>query len=260
MRQLRILAIAEALWMALFPIWLIVTPSVALGAETAACSEFPATSRWQGQQVSTSTGQRHGAQAIFEGSSLSQCTSPGFPEFSGSFVFSNVVPTNGGFNDIVQVGAGNCRAPNCTGGMHHYSAWGRSTSTPGCSQFANTPPIANEGPSWTAVNHIYRVQHSGDLWRMFADSTQLSYTHELNICWTPKSSVWFAESWDAGDQIGGTPTNKFSITQASYMTAEGGAWVIPSFNAAGACTYVASFGVYHCDVTGSRSLDIWTDR
>jgi hypothetical protein len=85
-------------------------------------------------------------------------------------------------------------------------------------------------------------------------------TAEANICWTPRSAVWFAESWDAGDQIGGDSVNHISISLASDMVTEGGSWFATAFNASNACNYFASYSVYHCDVTGSRALDIWTDR
>jgi hypothetical protein len=259
MKWLHISAIAQAMWLALIPVWLALAPTV-WAAETANCSELGATNRWQGHQASTTTGQRHGAQAIFEDWSLVQCTNPGLVEASGSFVFANVVPTDGTSLDIIQIGAGNCRAPNCPGGMQYYAANGLSHHTPGCSTFQDTAPILRGWGAWSPGNHIYRVEHSTNFWRVFVDQTQKASLAEGSLCWTPRSSVWFGESWDYGDQIGGTPTDRLSITQASYMTSEGSAWVATSFNASAGCSYAGSSGIFNCDVTGTRSLDIWTDR
>jgi hypothetical protein len=191
---------------------------------------------------------------------LEQCFEAGFPEISGSFLFCNVIPTDGGSMDIIQVGVGNCRAPNCPGGMEYYVGWGRSHTTPGCSAFSDVAPILNGVGAWTNASHIYRVQYSSNAYRMFVDQALVSNVIPANICWAPRSAVWFGESWDAGDQIGGDHLNRISITQASTQQVADGAFSATSFIAANPCTYVASFGAYHCDVTGSRSLDIWTDR
>lgn len=259
MRGRHVLALAQAMWLALVPLWLLMAPGV-LAAGNAPCRDGGPVNRWQGQQASTVAGRRHGAQASFEGQVLVQCTSPGLIEISGSFVFSNVVPTDGGFNDIVQIGAGNCRAPNCPGGMQYYTGWGRSNATPGCSAFSNVLPLATGVGPWGGGARVYKVRHAANVWQLVVDNTVKLNIPESAICWTPRSSVWFGESWDAGDQIGGTLANKLSITSASYMTVEGGALVATTFNAANACNYAASAFPYNCDVTGARSLDIWTNR
>lgn len=258
-RGRHVVALAQAMWLALLPLWLAMAPVTVAGG-TANCSEGGPQNRWQGQQASVVNGQRHGAQAIFEGQVLVQCTNPGLAEISSSFVFSNVVPIDGGFNDIVQIGAGNCRAPNCPGGMQYYTGWGRSRSTPGCAAFSDVLPLATGVGAWGGGDRVYKVQHVANVWQLLVDNTQKGSVPEAGICWMPRSSVWFGESWDFGDQIGGTLGNKLAVTSASYTVVENGGFVATSFNAANPCNFAASSFPFNCKVTGLRSLDIWTNR
>lgn len=246
-----------ALWLTVMMPWLGVSPVLASG--TANCSEFLQDSRWLGEQAST-TAQRHGAKATFEDWYLQQCTNPGLLEFSASEVWSNVVPTDGSFNDIIQIGAANCRAPNCQGGMGYYYAYGVTHTTPGCSTFQDKSPNNNYLASWTAANHVYNVWHASNYWNLYVDSTRFRQVPESAICWTPRSSVWFAESWDYGDQLGGTYTDHLTVSGAQYTTTEGGSWVNTSFNPSGQCNYVPTNVPFNCDVTGAQSFDMWTDR
>jgi len=78
-------ALALAMWIAIAPIWLAIAPGV-LAAGNAPCSEVGPVNRWQGHESATVAGQRHGAQATFEGQVLVQCTNPGLVEISSSFV------------------------------------------------------------------------------------------------------------------------------------------------------------------------------
>jgi hypothetical protein len=259
-RVRHVLALSQALWLTLLPLWLVVAP-VTFAAGTAPCSEGGPHNRWQGHQNAVAApGQRHGAQAIFEGQVLQQCSSPGLVEISGSFVFANVTPTNGGSNDIVQIGAGNCRAPNCPGGMQYYTGWGRSHATPGCSAYGDVLPLATGVGAWGGGDRVYKVQHVNNQWQLLVGNVVFQTVAETNLCWVPRSSVWFGESWDVGDQIGGTAVNKLSMTQASFTNAENGVFVPTAFNAANACNYAASNFPFNCDVTGGRSVDIWTNR
>lgn len=252
------IAAVLAFWLAAAPVWLGLAPS-AFAIGTANCSELNIHNRWQGQQSAGNI--RQGASATFENYSLWQCSQPGFPiEISGSTVWTNIVPTDGSSWDIIQIGAGNCRGPACSAGMHYYYATGLSNSTPGCSGFQSSPPVSFEVGTWTAAAHQYRIEHVNNQWKFWVDTSNKAVLAEAALCWTPRSSVWFGESFDYGDQIGGTLTNKLSITNAAYMTTENGAWFATAFNAANPCNYQASFDVFHCDVTGARSFDIWTDR
>lgn len=258
-RRRTTLASAVSLWIALAPAWLgMAPPAAAIG--TANCSEITPQNRHLGHQASTGA-LRHGARATFENYSLWQCSNPGFPvEISGSLVFSNVVPTDGSTWDIIQVGAADCRSPDCGAGMRYYYALGLASSTPGCAGYQSIPPVIWNAGAWTAAAHEYRVEHIANAWKLYVDSSLARSYPESNVCWTPRSSVWFGESWDYGDQIGGTLGNKLTISATKYTTTEGGGWIGTSFVAANPCNYAGSFDVFHCDVTGATTIDIWTDR
>jgi len=234
-------------------------PSTALGAETANCSEDSQVSRWRGQSYSDA-GQKHGTSGTAEAHSLAQCTNPDLIERSGSFYFSNITPNNGGFNDIVQIGMGNCRSANCVGGMRYYSGWGRTSTTPGCTGFSSRFPAVLDEGAYVSAAHDFKVYHQTNAWRFYVGTTQVGSVGEASICWTPKLAVWFSETWDFGDQIGGTPGNKFSVTSTNYANAEGGGFVFTNFNAANACNYGGAGAPFFCDITGARSYNTWTDR
>jgi hypothetical protein len=234
-------------------------PSATLGAGTANCSEGGQVSRWRGQSV-TDAGQKHGVSGTAEAYSLAQCANPGLIEISGSFYFSNITPNNGGFNDVVQIGMGNCRAANCLAGMHYYSGWGRTSTTPGCSGFSSRAPLVTNEGTYAVAAHDFKVYHQVNEWRFFVGGTNVGSVGEASICWTPKLAVWFSETWDFGDQIGGTAANKFSVASTNYANAEGGGFVFTSFNAANACNYGGAGAPFFCDLTGARSYDTWTNR
>lgn len=125
--------------------WLALAPAT-LGAENVNCAEDGSqTTRLKGHGWPDAN-QKHGASGTAEAYTLLQCLNPDLVEVSGTFIFSNVVPDNGGFNDIIQVGMGNCRASNCFAGMRYYSGWGRTSTTPGCNGTASRfPAVLNEG-------------------------------------------------------------------------------------------------------------------
>lgn len=251
MRRWTIFAICAAIWLAMAP--------VTLAAEERDCNDPKQNTRWRGQSWRDAN-QKHGASGTAEAHNLVQCINPDLIELNGTSIFSNVVPDNGGFNDIVQVGMGNCRASNCVGGMRYYSGWGRTSTTPGCAGFSNRfPAVADEGAYGFAA-HDFKVHHSANLWKFYVGLAQVHSIGEASICWTGRSAVWFGEVWDIGDQMGGTPANKLSITSTNYANAEGGGFFWTNFNAANACNYGGAGVPYFCDLTGARSLDVWTDR
>jgi hypothetical protein len=233
-------------------------PRVLLAAETANCQDA-FTNRWRG--VAVQSLQKHGASALVTPTTLAFCDNPGLIEIDGTFYFSNVVPNGGGFNDIVQVGYGKCRSGSCsTGDPSYYFSWGRTNSTPGCSGYSSEAPIAVRLTGWTNANHYYAVLHMANEWRFFIDGTSRTYAPESWICWTGGSAVWFGETWDIGDQMGGVPTNKLTASELAYTNVEGTTWIATNLNAANACNYGGSGAPYFCDITGTRTLKIWTDR
>lgn len=120
---------------------------------------------WVGQQNAT-TGQRHGAQARFENYSLLTCIQPDpdFLEVSGSFVLSNIIPTDGQFNDILQIGAGKCVSPSCPSGMRYYSGFGLTHTTPGCAGWQDQPPLLLFEGNWTAASHSLLTAKTSQTW------------------------------------------------------------------------------------------------
>jgi hypothetical protein len=234
-------------------------PQSTLAAGTANCQEGPlAVNHWRGQAVSG--GQKHGTSGTVPGRVLSMCTGPGVPvEIDGTFYFSNVEPAAGSFRDIVQIGFGQGRSPTLFNGMRYYTGWGRSTSTSGCAGFSNRDPIAVDAGAYVNAQHDYKVYHQTNNWRLYVDSTQKLAVGESSICWTPGRSTWFGETWDAGDQLGGTQADHLPVTLMNYTNSEGGGFVFTNLNAAQACNYNADPpAVYRCDITGTRSIEIWT--
>lgn len=186
-----------------------------------------------------------------------------FIEYSGSFAFSNVVPIPGSADDIVQVGIGNCRSPTCSGGIHYYTGYGRNPTTPGCSGYSHRQPIATEMAfAYKGLySHDLKVGHSPGNWYFYTDNTLLQLTADSNICWTGKQAVWFGESWDAGDAIGGPATDVADFGSTNYATTVGGGYTYTSFNPNLACNYgPAQAAYYKCDVIKSTEFLFWTAR
>lgn len=217
--------------------------------------------QWAGQKNESANG-RHGARANYEAWVLVMCTNPGLVEISGSYVFANVGPNDGGFNDIIQIGAGHSRCPvACPSGMHYFSGMGLTHTTPGCSGYQDVAPLLLDEGAWTNQQHQYMVKHSGNLWRLYVDGVQEGFSlAESGVCWTPRMSFWMGETLDRGDQLGGTFGDRLRISTTQYMSSEGGAWLNTSFNASNQCNYAATNIPYFCDIIGLQSIEIWTDR
>jgi hypothetical protein len=94
---------------------------------------------------------------------------------------------------------------------------------------------------------------------MFVDQSEKLAVHEDEICWNPNQSVWFGESLDVGDQIGGTVGSKLRIGSMNYANAENGGFTWTNFDASNPCNY-GNGAPYFCDITGTRTIYVWTDR
>lgn len=234
-------------------------PVTTFAAGTADCSEGPLTvNHWRGEFVAG--GAKHGTSGTVPGRTLQMCTNPNpVLEFDGSFYFSNVEPTNGSFRDIVQIGFGQGRSPSLVGGMHFVSGWGRSTSTPGCAGFSNQDPLAVQRGVYDNKQHDYKVYHQNDMWRLLVDSVQKAGVPEGSICWSPGRSSWFGETWDRGDQMGGTAGSHLPVTLMNYANAENGGFYWTSLTVGQSCNYDNNPpAAYRCSITTSKSIDIWT--
>lgn len=234
-------------------------PGISLAIGTTSCAEGPgAVNHWRGEALVA--GQKHGTSATVPGRVLSLCTSPNpLLEIDGSFYFSNVEPASGSFRDIIQIGFGQGRSPSVPGGMYYYTGWGRSTSTAGCSTFANRDPLTTSAGLYDSAQHDYKVYHQTNFWRLLVDSTQKVAIGESEICWTPGKSSWFGETWDSGDQLGGSQSSHLPVTLMNYANAEDGGFFWTNFDAAQACNYSAAPpAAYSCDITDTRTIEIWT--
>jgi hypothetical protein len=238
----------------------LVFAGTAFAAGTNACSEGPgAVNHWRGEAVVG--GQKHGTSGTVPGRTLLMCTGPGLVEVDASFYFSNVEPASGSFRDIVQIGFGQGRSPTLTAGMHFESAWGRSTSTSGCSAFSDVDPITHERGSYDSLQHDYKVYHQNNEWDLLVGSTIKSIVAESSICWTPGKSSWFGETWDKGDQLGGTAASHLPVTLMNYAGAEGGGFVWTNLVPGPVCNYNNAVppAEYQCNITSSTAIGLWTN-
>ncbi len=232
----------------------------AASAQHASCSEGSQTNRWRGHSTTDTANQKHGASATAEAHALVQCGTPGLVEISGSMVWSAVAPDNSAGLSVVTVGMGNCRGSACVGGQRYYSAWGRSSSVAGCAGYSNRSPVIQNEGAYVSAPHDFKVHHTSNEWRFYVDATLVHSIAESNICWTGRRAQWFGQTMDLGDQLGGDPGNKLSITSLNYANVEGGGFFWTSFNAADSCNFNNGGAPFLCDVTGTRSIDIWTSR
>lgn len=111
-----------------------------------------------------------------------------------------------------------------------------------------------------SAQHDFKVYHQSNEWKFFVGSTQVYSIAESSICWSPIQSSWFGETWDAGDQMGGSAASHMHVTLMNYATTENGGFFWTNFNAANACNYAAGQApaAYQCDIVDTRSVDIWT--
>ena len=235
-------------------------PRTTLAAGTASCSDIYH-SYWRGQQVG-GVGTKHGASGTASGYALQICTSPVGISTDGSWYFSNVVSNTHAANDIIQVGYGQERCPFCPQGENYFVAWGRTGNEPGgCEGLSDRSPTSSSVGTSPAGSHTYGVNHVANEWRFYIDgAVKGTSVPEGSICWSPSYAVWFSETWDFGDQMGGLAGDKLHVTGTTYQNTEGGGFVYTSFNSANACNYVANGSPYFCDVTTTTSLDFWTSR
>jgi hypothetical protein len=263
----RQLAVLISLLMLLIPAYGLPAIALAAGDGTAACSDGPlAVNRWDGVTWSDSAAKQGASGTIEAGLELNNChPTRDTPEISGSFAFSNVIPPGGQFNSIAQIGVGNCRSPfQCSGGLHYYSGWGRSSATPGCSGWSNRAPFATElSQSYDNLHtHDLKVVHTAGYWAFLSGSTLLQEITDNNICWTGKSAQWFGETWDAGDANGGPQNDSAEFSSMNYSNTVGGGFFYTNFNPSSNCNFVLPNGLtsYRCDIISATAYLWWTAR
>lgn len=230
-----------------------------------AASNGPCEGAYQNRHMGwQETGSKQGAEATFPGLSLLKCTTINATTISGSFAFANVEgPATGSGYNIVQIGYGTCRRPlsvECDGVTRWFWAWGRDSVGPSC---GNKLPLPENVGVWDGTTSTYRVSHVGSTWRGYVDGVQKASIPDtyLSCSWSAQYATWFSESWNYGDALGGTQTNKFGITNMKYQNVAGGSWVAVSANASGPCRIDTSeTPPFYCDVIGTDDLQTWTNR
>ena len=82
-----------------------------------------------------------------------------------------------------------------------------------------------------------------------------------NFCWTSNGAEWKAETWDKGDQMGGTTGDSQNFTNAIYQRTTNGVWISPSFTTCAIRTKpVGVINDYLCTRINGQSVNVWTDR
>ena len=237
-----------------------IAPTAVYAATAIDCQDggLTATNYWKGHESQLTTAA--GASAVVPAMTLSLCNPSPVYEVDGSFYFSNVTPGNGGANDIIQVGFGSNRCPTCVSGTRYVAAYGRWHTTPGCYAMSDKVPTADDYGAYVSAQHDFKVYHIANQWRFYVDLTLIRSIGESAICWSPTKVSWFGETWDSGDQIGGTAASKMQVNQTNYATAEGGSFYLTSWNPSVGCNLGGSLpAAYQCDIYSSSSLRIWTN-
>lgn len=245
-------------------------PAVAL-ADVANCSDTPLY-RFAGN-YDPATPTATGYYSHLDPQGLEICTNPDSNDVRGSFAWAAIQMGDGSgcFYCIIQIGLGACDVPgdtDCTGtSMKMFTAWGRSSSAPGCSGFSDVLPLpVNSGAAPAGSGfHYYRVVRDNTTWRYDhwpkgQPVVLLRQTSESSFCWGDRTAVTFNETHNPSDSLGGTPSNHFNFVSMTRQTTVGGAWSATSLNPAAACDVLSSGVIYHCDITASQAWEAWTDR
>jgi len=233
-------------------------PPVAFAADTANCSEGPgAVNRHKGNSWSA----LYGVAAIIDGQTLNKCTNGVVGEVAGSQAWVNI-EGYGSTNNIIQIGLLKCANPinpACDSNMHFVRAWGRS----GCVSLPDHYPFPEAIGSWDGANHNYKVWRNSAAWNFYIDTTSWGGITPDQICWTPSRVTWFAETWDYGDALGGTSTDRLYFNSMAYASAIGGGFTYTGF---GSQTCGISDGPnntsppFYCTQLNSNTMQVWTNR
>lgn len=231
-------------------------PGNALAADTATCSEIQVVNRHSGIYVG---GAKQGTRANLEGQTLNYCLNSGGSSdwIRASMAWVNVQGQPP--NDIVQIGVGKCTDSTgfaqCNGQMSYLWGWGRGSC--GLLKF---PSVVRLG-AWAGTTQDYFVTHGTSYWRGYIAGTVRGEVANSEICWTPQSSTWFAETWDYGDALGGSAGNKYAITSMRMQNTQNGTWTSPGLNAANDCSVQSQpTNVFVCDITAADAFQTWTTR
>lgn len=172
-----------------------------------------------------------------------------------------VAVTGPGNLDIVQVGTGRCVSVHvvssgCTDQYQTMWAWGRSKGDAGCpSQLEDALPTWRKIGNAASGVHTYTVLKTPNDWDVKIDGLVKDSAPLSAVCWTPNEVMYLGETWDRGDQMGGTSASKQHFTSAIFEQTVNGPWLSPAIS-----TCVPAYAAYKCSHINGQTLDIWTSR
>ena len=198
-----------------------------------------------------------GAEARIESISPLLCT--GADAIHGSFTWVGVeIPLSNGA--IVQMGVGKCHdnsnLPMCDGTYRMFYAWGRDVNQGSCTS-TRSPVPASLGPAPSGTHRYTVVRTSTQVLFQLDGLTQHSTSISGVSCWNGNTAAYVTETWDHGDQAGGTVGDRQTVSSALYEATVGGVWSSPGFPSCNIMTPITS---YDCLRNAGNSVDIWTDR
>lgn len=236
---------------------------------TATCSTFgdPSSFSAHGKNP-VSNREATGVRATLERQQIKLCKQPWVWTQSASWVWVAVDGACGSSgNCIIQIGLGRCdnpitilpRCTNDTDTMGSWWAWGRHSSSTGCSGFSDVLPIPQRIENWPSSSVNYEVSLSGGNWNGYIGGVHKRAVGDAQICWRHDHLHYFGESFDRGDAIGGPDDNVFSLTNARYRRVGSSTWWGPAWSI-GDCSIENPRPPYRCRVSGSDHLSMWTYR
>jgi hypothetical protein len=262
--------------------------TVAAGDGAADCSVFPPPpNNGQAGEVGFSGGFEIGGRATYEGQTLPLC-SPGTSP-SGAFHWAALELATPNPNNIVQVGYGHClRADNslglgtvCNGNYYWYWAWGSDCGAGVTGSGGANGPIPirigaamSTPPAATDIYLLREVVGGISYYDGYVNGVLLQGLDALNnqrmariaassVCWnstdTNRAVVWFGETFNVADDMGGwvnNAANHLDYTNMRYSINTG--WKTPSIPT-GACDAPGKpAGTYFCTVPTTDHIYIDT--
>lgn len=221
------------------------------------CKDVGFPSWFDGGPASTTTAFANaaGAEASISYVDYALCT--GSRQARGSSAWVGVGDANDDMgNDIYQMGFIKCVYSSylaCDGAERMFFAWGRTGGVDGC-LLADHPAVPQSLGLAPTGTHSYRVIKSGSTLLFQLDGSTQTSLAASNICWPATGVRFTGETWDRGDQIGGTVGSHQVISSALYY--KSGVWSSPAF---GSCTTDYS-AEYLCSKVSGQRVDLWSDR
>lgn len=216
-----------------------------------------------------------GASANLDSEFLNLCTNRGSNDVGANFGWASVgtsqcTVAGACGSSIIQIGRGTCWVTGyspCDATSNIFWAWGRNNEAPGCSGSMDVgAAVTDLGPAPSSGAYAYQVfrNASGSWTGQVLDSGGIveafTFLSAGSICWTSRQAVWFQESWNLGDPLGGQVTNTFRSTGNKYKTTAGGSWNWTAYNASNACHVLGADPPHECDAVSATAFDTWTDR